>query len=120
MFPSTNRDLPSLFHRRSTFCLLLILDTVVAGKESKDKIDWDDNLLSHFSEAQEILKSNRSITLEGGRQGGRERLLPTMNGPPSVIRTDLAPGFAALVTSYWQNIALALRLDRLRTLTKNQ
>ena len=39
------------------------LDAVTAGKESKDKIQWTDDLLSHFENAQKNLSSNQTITL---------------------------------------------------------
>nr|XP_022310274.1 uncharacterized protein LOC111115730 isoform X2 [Crassostrea virginica] len=39
------------------------LDTATAGKDSKDKIQWTDDLHSHFEKAQKSLSSSQTITL---------------------------------------------------------
>ena len=39
------------------------LDSLIAGKQSSDKITWTDELLKHFHNAQEALTSHKSITL---------------------------------------------------------
>ena len=39
------------------------LDSLIAGKQSSDKITWIDELLKHFHNAQEALTSHKSITL---------------------------------------------------------
>lgn len=39
------------------------LDTATSGKDSKDKIQWTDDLHNHFEKAQKSLSSNQTITL---------------------------------------------------------
>ena len=39
------------------------LEQATAGRQSKEKITWSDELLHHFKEAQDALASNKVITL---------------------------------------------------------
>ena len=39
------------------------LDTVVAGRQSHERINWSDNLLAFFHHAQSALSTSRSISL---------------------------------------------------------
>ena len=43
------------------------LEQVTAGRESKDKITWDDDLIVHFKNAQKALTSNKTITLPNNK-----------------------------------------------------
>ena len=48
---------------QNTSSLLTPLENAIAGNDSKDVINWDDNLCLAFSNAQKALTSNKSITL---------------------------------------------------------
>ena len=48
---------------QNTSSIISPLENAIAGNDSKESIDWDDNLSVAFKDAQKALVSNKSITL---------------------------------------------------------